>query len=188
MVGRPVSYSLSAAGLPATATGTSLVSIRGTLPKDADGRRASLGQHGHLHGLGPEGAAHTQVHEDRRRLERAGVEQRPGRRQCTGDQVRREWRPHRSPTSRFLRLRSTTSSEPSAGPRTASPWASATPTIRLACTSRPVRPTSPFSEQNGNDGENAAGVVTGIHMTTDGPQLVIGGHNIPLASISDIQS
>jgi hypothetical protein len=44
------------------------------------------------------------------------------------------------------------------------------------------------TEQNGNDGNTATGIVTGIHMTADGPMLVIGGREIPLASITDVQS
>ncbi len=35
-------------------------------------------------------------------------------------------------------------------------------------------------EQNGNDGKTATGIVTGVHMTADGPQLVIGGQANPL--------
>src|SRR5204863_8417937 len=35
MVGRPVTYGLSQANLPATAVGTTAISLRGTLPKDA---------------------------------------------------------------------------------------------------------------------------------------------------------
>jgi hypothetical protein len=42
------------------------------------------------------------------------------------------------------------------------------------------------AERNGHDANNATGVVTGIHMTSDGPQLVIGGHDIPLAAVSDV--
>jgi len=41
-------------------------------------------------------------------------------------------------------------------------------------------------EQNGNDGSTATGYVTGMHMTADGPQLVIGGQNIPYTSVTDV--
>ncbi|HEV7525556.1 MAG TPA: flagellar hook capping FlgD N-terminal domain-containing protein [Acidimicrobiia bacterium] len=44
------------------------------------------------------------------------------------------------------------------------------------------------AEQNGNDGQTASGVVTAVHLTADGPQLVIGGQNIPYTSITDVQS
>jgi Flagellar hook capping protein - N-terminal region/FlgD Tudor-like domain len=42
--------------------------------------------------------------------------------------------------------------------------------------------------QNGNDGNTTIGLVTGIHMTSDGPQLVIGGQDIPLSSVTDVQA
>ena len=42
--------------------------------------------------------------------------------------------------------------------------------------------------QNGNDGNSTIGLVTGIHMTSDGPQLVIGGQDIPLSSVTDVQA
>src|SRR5436305_9829804 len=35
MVGRSVTYALNTSGAPATPTGTSIISVRGTLPKDA---------------------------------------------------------------------------------------------------------------------------------------------------------
>ena len=42
------------------------------------------------------------------------------------------------------------------------------------------------AEQNGNDGNTATGVVTGMHMTADGPTLVIGGQDIPYTSVIDV--
>ncbi len=44
------------------------------------------------------------------------------------------------------------------------------------------------AEQNGNDGQTANGIVTGVHMTSDGPQLLIGGQLIPYTSVTDVQS
>jgi flagellar basal-body rod modification protein FlgD len=44
------------------------------------------------------------------------------------------------------------------------------------------------AEQDGNDGQTATGIVTGVHLTADGPQLVIGGQQIPYTSITDVQS
>ncbi len=41
-------------------------------------------------------------------------------------------------------------------------------------------------EQNGNDGNTATGIVTGMHMTADGPTLVIGGQDIPYTSVIDV--
>ena len=43
-------------------------------------------------------------------------------------------------------------------------------------------------EQNGGDGQTLAGVVTGIHITADGPQLQIDGRDVPLASVTEVQA
>jgi hypothetical protein len=56
---------------------------------------------------------------------------------------------------------------------------------RLQLSSGPA--TVAVAEQNGNDGNKATGVVTGIHITADGPQLIIGGQDIALSSITDVE-
>jgi flagellar basal-body rod modification protein FlgD len=43
-------------------------------------------------------------------------------------------------------------------------------------------------EQNGGDGTSLSGVVTGIHITADGPQLEIDGRDVPLASVMEVQA
>jgi flagellar basal-body rod modification protein FlgD len=43
-------------------------------------------------------------------------------------------------------------------------------------------------EQNGGDGQTLAGVVTGIHITADGPQLQIDGRDVPLSSVMEVQA
>ena len=43
-------------------------------------------------------------------------------------------------------------------------------------------------EQNGGDGTSLSGVVTGIKITADGPTLTIGGRDIPLASVMEVQA
>jgi flagellar basal-body rod modification protein FlgD len=43
-------------------------------------------------------------------------------------------------------------------------------------------------EQNGGDGQTLAGVVTGIHITTDGPQLQVDGRDVPLSSVMEVQA
>lgn len=43
-------------------------------------------------------------------------------------------------------------------------------------------------EQNGGDGQSLAGIVTGIHVTADGPQLQIGGRDVPLSSVMEVQA
>jgi hypothetical protein len=65
-------------------------------------------------------------------------------------------------------------------------FGSASDPTRLQLTNGPT--TVGVAEQDGNDGQNATGIVTGVHMTADGPQLVIGGRQIPYTSITDVQS
>jgi flagellar basal-body rod modification protein FlgD len=43
-------------------------------------------------------------------------------------------------------------------------------------------------EQNGGDGQTLTGVVTGIHITADGPQLQIDGRSIPLSAVTEVQA
>jgi flagellar basal-body rod modification protein FlgD len=40
--------------------------------------------------------------------------------------------------------------------------------------------------QNGGDGHTLTGIVTGIQVTTDGPQLQIDGRDVPLASVTEV--
>ena len=43
-------------------------------------------------------------------------------------------------------------------------------------------------EQNGGDGQTLSGIVTGIKITADGPQLQIDGRSVPLASVTEVQA
>src|SRR4051812_9796350 len=43
-------------------------------------------------------------------------------------------------------------------------------------------------EQNGGDGQSLGGAVTGIKITADGPLLQIGGRDVPLASVMEVQA
>jgi hypothetical protein len=78
-------------------------------------------------------------------------------------------------------------------PSTAGQWPPTGITLAFGSTDDPTRlqlasgpATVAAIEQNGNDGNNVTGLVTGIHMTTDGPTLIVGGKSIPLASITDV--
>jgi flagellar basal-body rod modification protein FlgD len=42
--------------------------------------------------------------------------------------------------------------------------------------------------QDGGDGQTLTGIVTGVHVTTDGPQLEIDGRDVPLASVTEVQA
>ena len=65
-------------------------------------------------------------------------------------------------------------------------FGSATDPTRLQLGTGPT--TVGVVEQNGNDGQTATGVVTGVHLSAVGPQLVIGGQQIPYTSVTDVQS
>jgi flagellar basal-body rod modification protein FlgD len=43
-------------------------------------------------------------------------------------------------------------------------------------------------EQNGGNGQTLTGIVTGIHITADGPQLQIDGRSIPLTAVTEVQA
>ena len=42
--------------------------------------------------------------------------------------------------------------------------------------------------QNGGDGQTLTGIVTGVHITADGPQLQIDGRDVPLSSVTEVQA
>jgi flagellar hook assembly protein FlgD len=43
-------------------------------------------------------------------------------------------------------------------------------------------------EQDGGDGQSLTGVVTGIQITVDGPQLMIDGRAVPLSAVMEVQA
>jgi flagellar basal-body rod modification protein FlgD len=43
-------------------------------------------------------------------------------------------------------------------------------------------------EQDGGSGQSLTGIVTGVHVTSDGPQLEIDGRDVPLASVMEVQA
>ena len=43
-------------------------------------------------------------------------------------------------------------------------------------------------EQNGGDGQSLTGIVSGVKITADGPQLEIDGRDVPLASVMEVQA
>ncbi len=43
-------------------------------------------------------------------------------------------------------------------------------------------------EQDGGDGQTLTGVVTGIQITADGPQLMIDGRAVPLSAVTEVQA
>jgi hypothetical protein len=43
-------------------------------------------------------------------------------------------------------------------------------------------------EQDGGNGQSLTGVVTGIQITADGPQLMINGRAVPLSAVMEVQA
>ena len=186
MVGRTVTYALNN-GTPVAPTGTSIVSIRGSLPQDAS--------------VGATATATTSVFtKDGTRLPltltftktTSGWSVQAG---SNGTQVG-------SPLAITFDSSGDHSSGNLAIPAdaldnitgTSGNWPTTGITLDFGDSNDPTRlqlgsgpATVTVAEQNGNDGTNASGIVTGVHLTADGPQLVVGGQNIPLTSITDVQ-
>jgi hypothetical protein len=188
MVGRPVTYSLAAAKLPATPTGTSVVSIRGSLPKDAAGGAQAMVDTDIYTAAGqkiPLSLKFTKTVDGWSvQASSNGLAIGNGlalRFDASGDRLTKDLT---IPAGVLNNITGTSGGWPLNGITLG--FGGPSDRTRLQLSSGPA--TVAVAEQNGNDGNIASGVVTGIHMTVDGPLLVIGGHDIPLASISDVQS
>jgi flagellar basal-body rod modification protein FlgD len=188
MLGRPVTYSLTAGGGSGTPKPTSVLSVRGSLPTDA--------------AVGATASATTDVytaHGKKVPVELDFTKTAAGwnvqaatngvalgkpvaiKFDASGDRVTTDLT---IPASALDGIVGTTGEWPATG-LTLAFGAAGDPT-RLQLASGPA--TVGVAEQNGNDGQTATGIVTGVHMTTDGPQLIIGGQQIPYTSITDVQS
>jgi flagellar basal-body rod modification protein FlgD len=80
-------------------------------------------------------------------------------------------------------------------PGTTGTWPPAGMTISLGAATDPNRvemgagaSSAAVLEQDGGDGHTLSGVVTGIQITSDGPQLEIDGRNVPLASVTEVDA
>jgi flagellar basal-body rod modification protein FlgD len=186
MVGRPVTYGLSQANLPATAVGTTAISVRGTLPKDAttgtkamasadvfttNGNKVPL----QLQFVKTDGGWTVQAMNDSHPL---------------GSPITINFDAAGDHTTNNISIPADALDQ-IAG--TTGDWSPGGVLLSFGDSNDPTRlqlasgaATVAVAEQNGHDANNATGVVTGIHMTSDGPQLVIGGHDIPLAAVSDV--
>jgi flagellar basal-body rod modification protein FlgD len=188
MVGRQVSYALSTSGAAGTPTGTSVISLRGTLPKDA-----AVGSHTTTttDAFTRDGTKVTLKLDFARTADGWTVQATNGGHalgapvaitfDASGD--------HSSnnltiPASALDAIAGTTGNWPASGVVLA--FGGSDDPTRLQLASGPA--TVMVAEQNGNDGTNATGVVTGIRITADGPQLQVGGKDIPLTSITAVQA
>lgn len=188
MVGREVTFSLAQAGLPATPAATSLVAVRGSLPKDAPtGARVTATTDVYT----SNGTKIPLTLQFTRAAEGWTVQSLHGA-QSIGAPSAITFDPSGDRNSAGVTI---PASALDAITGTAGTWPAGGVTLDLGEPGDPTRlqlssgpATVAVVEQNGNDGNTATGIVTGIRMTVDGPQLVIGGRTIPLASISDVQS
>ena len=188
MVGRSVTYSLSASGKPAAPTGTSIVAVRGTLPKDA--------------AVGTKATTETSVYTKTGQKIPLTLQftktatswdvQAFSSGKAVGSPLNLGFDSAGDHTNNNLSL---PSSALDAIAGTTGGWPAGGITLAFGNTNDPTRlqlssgpATVAVAEQNGNDGNTATGVVTGIHMTADGPKLIIGGQDIPLTSVSDVES
>ncbi len=188
MIGRPVTYSLTTTGGSGTPKPTSVLSVRGSLPKDAD--------------VGATASATTTVfteHGQKVPLELDFTKTAAGwnvqaatggaklgspvaiKFDSSGDRATIDLT---IPASTLDGITGTAGDWPATGLTLA--FGSAADPTRLQLAAGPA--TVGVAEQDGNDGQTATGVVTGVHMTTDGPQLVIGGRQIPYTEITDVQT
>jgi flagellar basal-body rod modification protein FlgD len=186
MVGRNVTYALNN-GNPVAPTGTSIVSLRGALPKDADaGTKATA-----TSAIFTKDGARIPLTLTFTKSTTGWSVQASSNGQSLGSPQTVAFNSSGDhtggnltiPASALNAISGTTDSWPSSG-LTLDFGDSNDPT-RLQLGSGPATVT--VAEQNGNDGATASGIVTGVHLTTDGPQLVIGGLNIPLTSVTDVQ-
>ena len=80
-------------------------------------------------------------------------------------------------------------------PGTSGTWPAAGMTVNMGSATDPNRlemgagtSNAAVLEQNGGDGQTLTGIVTGIHVTADGPQLEIDGRDVPLSSVTEVQA
>jgi flagellar basal-body rod modification protein FlgD len=188
MIGRPVTYSLTTTGGSGTPKPTGVLSVRGSLPKDAD--------------VGATASATTNVFTEQGKkvpLELDFTKTAAGwnvqastggaklgspvaiKFDSSGDRVTTDLT---IPASALDGITGTAGDWPATGLTLA--FGAASDPTRLQVASGPS--TVGVAEQDGNDGQTATGIVTGVHLTTDGPQLVIGGQQIPYTAITDVQT
>ena len=188
MLGRPVTYNIAAAGLSGTPTPTTTIEVRGSLPTDA--------------AVGAKTSATTDVFDaqgqkvtldlDFTKTANGWTVQASNNGTALGDPVAINFDSTGDHTSNDVTIPSSAldgvvgeSGQWPATGLTLAFGASNDPT-RLQLASGPANVS--VAEQNGNDGQTATGIVTGVHITSDGPQLAVGGQLIPYTSITDVSS
>jgi len=185
MVGRPVTYSLAASGASATPTPTSTISVRGSLPSDAADGVTEVTTTNVFTSQGAE----VPLELDFTKTSSGWTVQTlsNGSKLGSPEAITFDSSGHASndltiPASALDGAVGTAGDWPATGITLG--FGSADDATRLQLASGPS--TVGVAEQDGNDGQTATGIVTGVHITSDGPQLSIGGQLIPFASITDV--
>ena len=188
MLGRPVSYSLVPAGGSGTPQPTTVVSVRGSLPKDAAvGATATTGTN-----IFTSKGTKIPIDLSFTKTATGWNVQAVSNGAKLGQPIAVAFNATGDRTINDVTIPETTLNGVIG---TAGDWPSAGITLGFGSAGDPTRlqlssgsATVGVAEQNGNDGQTATGLVTGVHLTADGPQLVIGGQLIPYTSITDVQS
>jgi flagellar basal-body rod modification protein FlgD len=186
MVGRNVTYALNG-GQPQAPTPTSTMQVRGTLPKDvATGTHVSA-----TSDVFTNSGTKINLKLDFVKTDTGWTVQAMNGGQSLGSPVAVTFDASGShsgnvliPQSALNQITQTSGDWPPTGIALA--FGDSNDPTRLQMGSGPATVT--VFELNGNDGTKAIGVVTGMKITADGPQLVIGGQDIPYTSITDVHA
>jgi hypothetical protein len=188
MIGRPVTYALTAGGATGTPKPTGVLSVRGTLSRDA-----AVGTHASAStDIFTKSGAKIPIDLDFTKTASGWTVQALNNGSKLGNPVAVSFNAAGDRTINDVTISSATL-DGIVG--TAGDWPTAGIMLGFGSANDPTRlqlgsGTSSVGvvEQDGNDGQSATGMVTGVHLTADGPQLVIGGQQIPYTSVTDVQS
>jgi flagellar basal-body rod modification protein FlgD len=187
MVGRGVTYSTTGIA-PATAVSTSKVTVGGNLAQDAPvGAHVSVDTTAY-NNIGTQVPLELQF----TRTANGWSVQAASNGQAIGSPSNITFDATGQRTSADITL---SESDLDSLPGTTGTWPATGMTISMGAATDPNRVemgagTSNVAvlEQDGGDGQSLTGVVTGIHVTADGPQLEIDGRDVPLSSVMEVQA
>lgn len=187
MVGRPVTYSLTSVGGSGEPTPTKTISVRGTLPSDAATGTTALAATDVYTASGAKVALQLQFAKTASGWTVQAMTN--GSKLGSPVAIPFDSSQHASnditiPASALDGIVGTAGDWPATGITLG--FGAAGDSTRLQIASGPA--TVSVAEQDGNDGQTATGLVTGVHITADGPQLSIGGALIPYTSITDVSA
>jgi flagellar basal-body rod modification protein FlgD len=188
MIGRPVTYSLTAGGATTTPKPTSVMSVRGTLPKDAAVGTTAIATTNVFTAKG----AKIPIELDFTKTAGGWTVQALSNGSKLGKPMDVTFN---AAGDRAINDVTIPAATLDGAIGTTGDWPAAGITLGFGSANDPTRlqlesgaATVGVVEQDGNDGQSATGIVTGVHLSADGPQLVIGGQQIPYTSVTDVQS